>query len=73
MSSDMTPATPPRWRLILKEQGRSLIWLADRTGRSHRAVYAYSRGARRTPQAWLDRVAVALDVPVSMLREEDAA
>jgi hypothetical protein len=61
------------WRSVLREQGRSLAWLAKRTETPPRTVYAYSIGDRRPPQEWLERVAVALDVPVSVFQQTDAA
>ena len=64
---------PPRWRAVLEEQGRSLTWLAQRTGVSRAAVYAYSQRARRPQRAWFERVAEVLGVPVSLIVEEEAA
>lgn len=61
------------WRSILREQGRSLTWLAVRTGISSNTIYAYSIGRRRTPDAWLVKAAAALDVPVDLLRDGKAA
>lgn len=61
------------WRRILREQGRSLAWLADRTGVARPTVYAYSRGVRRPTKAWLERTAVALGVPLEELTGEKAA
>jgi len=55
------------WRTILREQGRSLAWLAHRTGTPDQTVYAYSMGRRRPTRPWLEKVAVALDVPVALL------
>jgi len=57
------------WRGVLREQGRSLAWLAQRTGTPARTVYAYSSGARVPTGAWLDRVALALGVPASLFRD----
>jgi predicted transcriptional regulator len=48
-----TPTAPTDWRTVLREQGRTLRWLADRTGKSRRTVYAYSRGDLVPPPAWI--------------------
>jgi hypothetical protein len=71
MSIDTLPATP-RWRLVLDEQGRKIGWLADRTGLARQTVYSISMGRRRATEAWLDRVAIALDVPASWLKDDEA-
>lgn len=60
-------------RNILREQGRTLTWLARLTGVSRATVYAYMRGARRPSVEWIDRAAAALGVPASLLRTEEAA
>lgn len=41
------------WRTVLREQGRSLRWLADQTGKSRRTIYAYSRGDLVPTPEWL--------------------
>lgn len=61
------------WRLILREQGRTMVWLAAQTGVSFSAVYAYSRGARRPRPEWYERAAAALGVPVSLIAPRDEA
>ena len=61
------------WREALDAQGRSLAWLADRTGVSRRTVYAYSRGVRRPKNAWLERTAEALGVTLAELTGDEAA
>ena len=45
--------THPDWRTTLREQGRTLRWLAIQTGKSPRTVYAYSRGELVPPVAWI--------------------
>ncbi|MBX3031460.1 MAG: helix-turn-helix transcriptional regulator [Chloroflexi bacterium] len=45
---------------MLREQGRTLAWLADRTECPRKTVYAYSSGRRRASTDWLRRAAVAL-------------
>lgn len=52
------------WRTVLREQGRSIGWLADQTGRSRRAVYHYSQGTHTPPAGWLDDVENLLGEPV---------
>lgn len=56
MFAHMNKSTRPWWRDEAERQGISLRTLADRTGVSHRAIYAYSQGQRRPSDAWLDRV-----------------
>ena len=48
------------WRTVLREQGRTLRWLADQTGKSRRTVYAYSRGDLVPPAEWVKAAARAL-------------
>jgi len=48
-----TPTTPFDWRTALREQRRTLRWLADETGKSRRTVYAYSRGDLVPPAEWV--------------------
>ena len=43
----------PDWRTVLREQGRTLRWLAIQTGKSPRTVYAYSRGDLVPPPEWM--------------------
>ena len=62
-----------RWREVLREQGRSLTWLAERTGVARVTVYTYSQGVRRPPKAWLARTAEVLGVPLEELTGEQAA
>jgi predicted transcriptional regulator len=60
-----TPTTRSAWRTVLIEQGRTLAWLADRTGKSRRTVYAYSRGELVPTPAWLTAASVVLGVDVT--------
>lgn len=55
------------WRDILREQGRSLAWLADHTAVARNTVYSYSMGRRTPTAAWLERAAIALGVPKDLL------
>jgi predicted transcriptional regulator len=48
-----TPTERPDWRTLLREQGRTMRWLADNTGKSRRTVYAYSRGDLVPPAPWI--------------------
>ena len=41
------------WRTVLREQGRTLRWLAIQTGKSPRTVYAYSRGDLVPTAEWI--------------------
>jgi hypothetical protein len=59
-----TPTAPTDWRTALREQGRTLRWLALKTGKSPRTVYAYSRGDLIPLPAWLDAVSGVLGVDV---------
>lgn len=60
-----TSATHPHWRIVLLQQRRSVAWLADRTGKSRRTVYAYSRGELTPPDAWIARASEILGVEVT--------
>jgi predicted transcriptional regulator len=59
------PTADNHWRTVLRQQGRSLTWLASATGRKPRTVYAYSQGKLPAPADWLARVAVALGQEVT--------
>ena len=48
------------WRERTRVAGLTLVELADRTGKSFSAVYAYSRGARRPSDAWVASVGQVL-------------
>lgn len=50
------------WRTVLREQGRTLRWLAGQTGKSPRTIYAYSRGDLVPPAEWITAAARALGV-----------
>ena len=56
--------TPRDWRTVLRDQGRSIAWLADRTHRKRRTVYAWSQGTLVAPSDWLDEVEMLLGEPV---------
>ena len=48
-----TPTKHPDWRTVLREQGRTIRWLAIQTGRPPRTVYAYSQGQLVPTAEWL--------------------
>jgi len=60
-----TPTTQTAWRTVLREQGRTIAWLADQTGRPRRTVYAYSRGDLKPTAAWLAAVSIVLGCEVA--------
>lgn len=55
-----TSTAPSDWRTALREQGRTLRWLALNTGKSPRTVYAYSRGDLVPPAEWIVAARAAL-------------
>lgn len=61
------------WRAVLKGQGRTIAWLAERTGTPRWTVYAYSRGNRRPSDDWLRKAADVMGVPASLLGVTDEA
>jgi hypothetical protein len=60
-----TPTERNDWRTVLKEQGRTLRWLALQTGRSPRTVYAYSQGRLVPTAEWIARASVVLGEDVA--------
>jgi transcriptional regulator with XRE-family HTH domain len=56
----MATLTRDDWRERVRQSGLTLIELADRTGKSFSAVYAYSRGARHPSDAWIASVNTVL-------------
>lgn len=60
-----TPTTHKHWLTVLREQGRSITWLAEQTGRPRRSLYAYSQGQMRPTAEWLAVASKALGVEVS--------
>jgi lambda repressor-like predicted transcriptional regulator len=59
-----TPTVPSDWRSALREQGRTLRWLAVQTGKSPRTVYAYSRGDLVPPVEWVDAAKRAMGIEI---------
>lgn len=56
----MQDVSRENWRARVAEAKLTLVDLADRTGKSFSAVYAYSRGARRPSDAWIASVGSVL-------------
>lgn len=54
------------WRAELRSQERTLTWLARKTNRPKRTVYAYSSGQIPPPLQWLTDAARALGMRVSV-------
>ena len=54
----------PSWRDVLKEQGRTMTWLAARSGKSPSTVQAYAYGKLKAPEPWLQKVSELLGEPV---------
>jgi predicted transcriptional regulator len=59
------PTARNDWRTVLKEQGRTIAWLADQTGKSRRTVYGYSRGQLPPTPQWLAAASRVLGVEVT--------
>jgi hypothetical protein len=59
-----TSTAPIDWRTALREQGRTIRWLAIQTGKSPRTVYGYSRGDLIAPADWLANAGRAMGIPV---------
>lgn len=55
-----TPDLQPKWKRVLKDQGRSLSWLSMKTGVGYPTVAQWSIGARTPPAWWLDKVSELL-------------
>lgn len=52
------------WRVVLKDQGRTMTWLARRTGKAPSTVQAYAYGRLTAPDPWLAQVSDLLGVKV---------
>ena len=63
-STDLTD-----WRTALKEERRTIAWLADQTGRPRRTIYGYSRGELPPTAEWLAAASRVLGRPVTHVRE----
>lgn len=53
MDTSTTRTELRHWRTVLKEQERSIAWLARQTGRPQRSLYAYAQGQMRPTAEWL--------------------
>jgi len=60
-----TPTIHNDWRTVLREQGRTLRWLAIQTGKAPRTVYAYSQGDLIPPAEWIAAVSRVLGQEVA--------
>lgn len=60
-----TPTERNEWRTVLREQGRTLRWLAIQTGKPPRTVYAYSQGTLIPTREWLEKAGRALGEDVA--------
>lgn len=56
----VVPNQRDSWRIELREQGRTLRWLARVTGTPEGTIYAYSTGKRRPPDEWIERALAAM-------------
>lgn len=56
----VVPTLRDTWRGELRNQGRSLRWLATATNTPEGTVYAYSMGKRNPPDEWLEKAATAM-------------
>lgn len=54
------PNETPAWRTEAARQGIPLPVLAERTGITRRAIYAYSAGSRKPSPLWVERVTAVL-------------
>lgn len=62
-SADATPEVRRHWRQMLREQGRTLTWLAQETGKSYPVIQTYANGRTPPPLEWLERVYELLGEP----------
>jgi hypothetical protein len=53
--------TRDNWADLVKRADIRLEVLAVRTGKSYSAVYRYSNGSRKAPDAWIAQVAAVLE------------
>jgi hypothetical protein len=60
-----TPTAPKHWKTVLREQGRDIAWLADKTEKPRATVYGYSRGDRRPTAEWLEAASRVLGEEVA--------
>lgn len=60
-----TPTDLKHWRAVLREQGRTIRWLAIQTGRPPRSIYAYAQGQMKPTPEWLAAASAALGQEVA--------
>lgn len=60
-----TSTAPNAWRTVLREQGRTMRWLAIQTGKAPRTVYAYASGQLVPTPAWLEAASRVLGQEVA--------
>jgi predicted transcriptional regulator len=65
MDMQTAPTERRHWRTVLKEQERSMAWLARQTGRPQRSIYAYSQGQMQPTPEWLAKASEVLGVEVT--------
>lgn len=61
--------SPERIRQGLRKQGRTVNWLAERTGYNPSTVTRFLRGTYPVSDEFAHKAADAFDVPVDWLRE----
>lgn len=54
------PTDDSHWLTVLREQGRTITWLAKATGRPRRSIYGYRRGEARPTAEWLAKASEVL-------------
>lgn len=59
------PTDANNWLTVLREQGRTITWLARVTGRPRRSIYGYRRGEARPTPEWLAAASEALGKQVT--------
>ena len=63
-TSAETPEVGTPFREVMREQGRKISWLAQKTGKAERTVWGYAYGNSKPSQEWLDQVSELLGVKV---------
>lgn len=67
------PHPHPAYDVLRTDQGRSLLWLADRTGFHPDTLSRCLRGIQTSSPRLRKSVSMALDVPVDELFHDDTA
>lgn len=63
-SIDAPREIPKDWRAILRDQGRSMVWLARATETSYSTVINYMYRRQQVPEEWEQRVYELLGEPI---------